>query len=380
MEPLRFAARENNSRLSLLRPAARETMASDDGGCVLQQRRDEEGSRREMEQTVAQLRAQLAEALHRSEELEDHNHQLAQDLETATILLLQQRSSLSAVKNARSPSLEGEKYRLETREPLRQGTDHRPFDNGGVVEAGSPAVVELTPRPITGSVDHLQHRIDIGLEVVASTVEHQEATDSSPNPSFSSSSSFSHSSSASFSSPSSSSSSSPLPQSASYGQRPTASTRVSDHYVSVPYVDHREEEMVDYEEGEPISPSPECVPASRAHSASSVEEDREKKPQPQEQPAVQKTQQQPAAVSWPSSPHPPPHSHPAHVGAITRVSFDHVEFVNPRHRSRTWQLAYRGKGTFAQVYVGKSTPQLGPFSRRHQACSRSVIVNASTGS
>ena len=58
-------------------------------------------------------------------------------------------------------------------------------------------------------------------------------------------------------------------------------------------------------------------------------------------------------MSWSSSSH-SSHSRHGHIGWISRISFDNVEFAHPRHRSRRWQLTYRGKGTFAQVYVGKS--------------------------
>ena len=145
----------------------------------------------------------------------------------------------------------------------------------------------------------------------------------------------------------------------------TMSTDTRAHYTSnsVSCVDD-EEKMVDYEKGELAV---DCVAPSRARSTLPTtgysEDDRREKPQLQEQrpaqeqqqqqPAAPEPQQQPPAMSWSSSSH-SSHSRHGHIGSISRISFDNVEFVHPRHRSRRWQLTYRGKGTFAQVYVGKS--------------------------
>jgi serine/threonine protein kinase len=48
------------------------------------------------------------------------------------------------------------------------------------------------------------------------------------------------------------------------------------------------------------------------------------------------------------------HARRSHTESIRRISFDNVEFINPLHSNRRWRLSYRGKGTFVQVYEGKS--------------------------
>ena len=109
-------------------------------------------------------------------------------------------------------------------------------------------------------------------------------------------------------------------------QRPVVEEKMSQSTSSQPIVVtarvDEEEEKVDYElivQG--VAPSP-------VHSASP-----------------------PVAIAPPPARKPMPELS-ANRETMSRMSFNSLELVNPRHPDKRWRLSYRGKGTFAQVYVG----------------------------
>ena len=224
--------------------------------------------------------------------------------------------------------------------------DHRPFEDRHIVEAGRtaalpsrPDAVELIQRQvaaqIAGTLERLQRTINAKLELMEMR-NHPPSLDQATNP-------------AHAPSPSSSQ------QSVSSSHQSIALKDASDSSAIVFRVPG-EEKVVDYEEGELFL---DCVAPSSARSTlpnmrqSEANSGEKPQSQPQEQPSPREQHQQPLVASLSSSSH---SSHPCRsaIESIHRVPFDNVEFVNPRHRSRRWQLTYRGKGTFAQVYVGKS--------------------------
>jgi hypothetical protein len=196
--------------------------------------------------------------------------------------------------------------------------DHRPFDDRAIMEAGRsaaipsrPDAVELIQRQVTAQVastlEQLQRAIHEKLEVMQAGL-HPPSSAQAAHPKRA-----------------------PSPSSS----QPSASA------ITVSSVED-EAVMVDYEGGALVLDCVTSLPTTT-----------------QERPSAEEQHQQPPPTSWSSSSH---SAHPRRgaIESIFRIPFDNVEFVNPRHRSRRWRLTYRGKGTFAQVYVGKSQHDLDP--------------------
>ena len=218
---------------------------------------------------------------------------------------------------------------------------HRPFDDRHIVEAGRtgalpsrPDAVELIQRQFAASLEQLQRHIDAKIEAVE--VRHQSPSPEQAAP------------------PTRGPSSSSLQHSESSSHPPLALKGASDSSVAIPHVDD-EEDVVDYEEGELVV---DCVAPSPVRSTlpntGQREDNREEKSQTQAGP-LQQSLAMSSSTSSPSS-----HSRHSTTEPIRRTPFGDVEFINPRHPSRRWRLTYRGKGTFAQVYVGKSQHDTDP--------------------
>jgi hypothetical protein len=186
--------------------------------------------------------------------------------------------------------------------------DHRPFDDRHIVEAGRtaalssrPDAVELMQRQVAASLKQLHHHINSKLEAR----HHSTSLAHTASPSVSQSESSSHA--------------------------PVALEGASASSAAVSRADEDEEVVFVDRVARCTGPAVE-----RPHS---------------QQPRVTELRHQSPATSSSSA---SPASHcPNHVDSIRRVPFDNAEFVHPLHRSRRWRLTYRGKGTFAQVYVGK---------------------------
>ena len=227
----------------------------------------------------------------------------------------------------------------------QRALDRRPFEDQDIVEAGRaaalpcrPDAAELFQRHVASALERLQRTIHAQLRVVEVGGDHAPSLEQVTLPSRA-----------------------PHPPASHSAQR-VAVSHAPDTSALVSAAVEDEASLVDYEEGELV---PDCVAPSSAGSTlptteQSADEGGESE-MPQAQAAVSEQQPQPpqqpltvlplSTSSSSSSSSASPHSV---MEAMRRVSFDSAEFVNPRHASRRWQLSYRGKGTFAQVYVGKA--------------------------